>query len=77
MEFKKAKQDARADNAFYDLMVFLNGFNEGDLIFDIDPDDITRDGDKFRTIPLLYLAADLGVNWKGRPSDWVAPEDAK
>jgi len=77
MEFKKAKQDTRADDAFYDLMVFLNGFNEGDLIFDIDPDDITRDGDKFRTIPLLYLAADLGVNWKGRASDWVAPEDAK
>jgi len=83
MEFKKAGQETRADEAFYDLVVYLTSFNEGDLIFDIDPEDVNRQGDKdtnksqFKTIPLLYLTEDLGVNWKGRPLNWVAPEDAK
>lgn len=77
MEFKRAKQEARADDAFYDLMVFLTGFHKGDMILDIDREDITRDANKFRTIPLLYLVGDLGVKWKGRPSNFVAPEDEK
>ena len=41
------------------------------MIFDIDPEDLNRKGDKdpneapFQTIPLRYLFRDLGVKWKG------------
>ncbi|MCC7084378.1 MAG: DUF4838 domain-containing protein [Pirellulales bacterium] len=83
MEFKRAKQDNRADKAFYDLVAFLTSFDKGDMVFDIDPEDIDRQGDsdpnksQFRSIPLLYLQGDLGANWKGKPTSFVAPEDAK
>jgi hypothetical protein len=61
-ELKQAKQETQAEQAFQDLKQYLQGFQEGDAIFDIDPVDKTSD--EAVTVPLIYLTLDLGMKWQ-------------